>query len=176
MNKPYPIRPASHNLEEASERFFANSLPPNWVAEKPRNDYGVDLRVDIFDGEDATGLELLVQLKASTRASGRETETVGLRVSTYNYLRGKLQVVMLVKYVLTEGEAYWLLLKDIPEPNQTQATFTVRVPKSNKLSSINWKDVHRYVQGVTNEKLAAVRARRLRNRRDAMNAAGKARR
>lgn len=77
-----------------------NALPNNWVVEKPPNDYGVDLRVDIFEGELATGLELLVQLKSSQRASEGDSESISLRLATYNYLWDKLQVVMLVKFVL----------------------------------------------------------------------------
>ncbi|MCI0489836.1 MAG: DUF4365 domain-containing protein [Blastocatellia bacterium] len=95
----YPIRPQSHILETQSERYFANSLPRNWICDKPPNDYGVDLRVDIFEGSRATGLELLVQLKSSRNASEGISEKVRLKVPTYNYLWDKLQVVILVKYV-----------------------------------------------------------------------------
>lgn len=37
--------------------------------QKDRADYGVNVRVDIFENDEATGLELLVQLKASNSAS-----------------------------------------------------------------------------------------------------------
>lgn len=65
----YPVRPDTHNLETLSERFFQNSLPRNWVPHRPPNDYGVDLVVAIFEGEMATGLELLIQLKSSGESS-----------------------------------------------------------------------------------------------------------
>ena len=158
MTPRYPIRPNSHNLEALSERFFERSLPRNWVSNRPPNDYGVDLKVDIFDGDQATGLELLVQLKSSQNASEMETETIALRLETYNHLWDKLQVVMLVKYIETINEAYWLLMKDIPQPNQERRTFTVHIPKENTLSTIDWNDIREYVREVTNEKLAARRA------------------
>ena len=63
--KRYPQRSNTHQLEELSERFFINSLPRNWRSEKPVGDYGVDLQVDIFENDNATGLELLIQLKSS---------------------------------------------------------------------------------------------------------------
>jgi hypothetical protein len=157
MDRAFPIRAESHQLEELSERYFRDSLPKHWAAEKPPNDYGVDLRVDLFEGNQATGLELLVQLKASAKPTGDDTETVRLKTATYNLLCNKLQVTMLVKYVEGEGEAYWLLFRDIPAPSQDQDTFTVHIPKANCLSVIKWLDVQAYVRSVTDTKLAAMR-------------------
>lgn len=157
MDKVFPIRSESHQLEELSGRFFRERLPRNWTAEKPANDYGVDLRVDLFDRDQATGLELLVQLKASAEPTSGEIETVRLKMATYNLLRNKLQIVMLVKYIEREREAYWLLFRDIPTPSQGQKTFTVRIPKSNRISAIRWDEIREYVHGVTNTKLAATR-------------------
>lgn len=153
----FPIRSESHQLEELSERFFRNYLPNNWVTEKPANDYGVDLRVDLFEGCHATGLELLVQLKASKDSSVGESEVVRLKVATYNLLWEKLQVAMLVKFVESEKEAYWLLFKDIPNPPQDQESFTVHIPKTNRLSSAPWPKLQQYVRSVTDKKLAAMR-------------------
>lgn len=157
MDIEFPLRTEAHQLEEVSRRFFQQCLPKNWTSEKPENDYGLDCRVDLFDEEKATGLELLVQLKSSEKATLEDTETVRLSTSTYNYLWNKLQVAMLVKYVEFENEAYWLLFKDIPAPSQEHKTFTVHIPKTNRLSQINWVEVRKYIHGVTDKKLAAIR-------------------
>jgi hypothetical protein len=69
----------------------------------------------------------------------------------------KLQVVMLVKYVAEEDEAYWILLANVPQPNQDQETFTVTIPKTNTLSNIEWVHIQEYVRQLTDEKLAARR-------------------
>jgi Domain of unknown function (DUF4365) len=166
MEKRYPQRANTHQLEELSERFLINSLPRNWRSDKPGGDYGVDQRVDIFEGEYATGLELLVQLKSSKTSQKSEFETVQLRTTTYNYLWDKLQVVMLVKYIEEDNEAYWLLLKDVPEPDQGQQTFTIKIPRTNRLSSIDWRNIQDYVGKVTNEKLASRRRNHLRNNKE----------
>ncbi len=158
----YPQRSEAHQLEELSERFFVRKLPRNWRSDRPGGDYGVDIRVDIFEGDDATGLELLVQLKSSRRASTSDFETIRIRTATYNYLWNKLQIVMLVKYVEPEKEAYWLLLGEVPEPNQDQDSFTVRIPKSNRLSSIDWKIIQDYVREIADGKLATRRINRFR--------------
>lgn len=161
MNRRYPTRPHAHNLEELSVRYFVGCLPHNWTAEKPEADYGVDQRVDIFEGEHATGLELLVQLKATQNSTEGENERIKIRTATYNHLWDKLQVVMLIKYVAEENEAYWILLSEVLEPNQEQETFTVNIPKDNRLSDIDWDYIAGYIREVTDEKLAARRRNRL---------------
>jgi len=153
-----PQRPRNHNIEELSERFFNSCLPENWYSNKPDNDYGVDLIVDLFEGTDATGLELLIQLKSSENSNDSDQESQTLRVATYNYLCKKLQIVLLVKYVVPDNEAYWILLKNIPSPNQDNETFTVHISKENRLSEINWDEIKEYVQEVTDRKLATQNA------------------
>ena len=154
MTTRYPQRDDTHQLEELSERFFVGSPPGNWRAEKPKGDYGVDLKVDIFENNNATAMELLVQLKSSRAASESNSERIILKTATYNYLWDKVQVVLLVKFVEAEGEAYWLLLSDVPEPNQQQKTFSIRIPKKNRISSIDWQAIQDHLRDVTDGKLA----------------------
>lgn len=165
MNARFPQRPAAHQLEEASRRFFVHSLPRNWTSDRPGDDYGVDLRVDMFEGDAATGLELLVQLKASARETAGDVASFRLGVGTFNMLRAKLQVAMLVKYYQADNEAYWLLLREVPEPRAGLQTFTVAIPKANRLSQIDWRLVQDHVRNVTDLKLAAMRRHELQNRR-----------
>ena len=84
-----------------------------------------------------------------------------MKSSTYNHLISKLQVVLIVKYVESVDEAYWLLLKDAQAPADDHETMTVCIPKNHRLSSIDWDDIHRYVRGVTDVKLAAMRRHQL---------------
>ena len=165
MNKKYPNRPESLTLEELSRRYFQSQLPEDWLPEKPSSDYGIDVRVDIFKNHSTTGLELLVQLKSSQKSSQKEYENVSLKVSTYNYLHDKLQVSILVKFIQVENEAYWLLIKDIPSPNQDNESFTVNIPKTNKLSEIKWEEIYSYIQSVTSKKLASIRIDALNKRK-----------
>lgn len=161
MVKRFPQRPESHQLEEASERFFIARLPKNWLSQKAGGDYGVDLKVDIFEGDNAEGLELLVQLKASAQPSDGDSETIRFQTSTYNLLWNKLQVVMLVKYVQAIDEAYWLLLSDVPEPDQSKKSLTVKIPKAHQFSTIDWKEIHNYVLGVHTGKIEGWRRSQL---------------
>ncbi len=161
MEKKLPSKPREHDLEEISKRFFINSLPHDWLAEKPSGDYGVDLVVNIFEDGHTTPYELHVQLKASDNTTDGDDEKVNLRVATYNHLMGALPVTMLVKYVHADKEAYWMLVVDIDTPNQKQETFTVNIPKTNKLSLLDWKNtIGAYIKDVVDYKLASAEEKR----------------
>jgi hypothetical protein len=67
-----------------------------------------------------------------------------------------------VKFIESENEAYWLLFRDIPRPPQDQETFSVHIPKGNRLSAIPWGDIQAYIRSVTDTKLAATRRSRAR--------------
>ncbi|WP_217565114.1 DUF4365 domain-containing protein [Vibrio cholerae] len=153
-----PQRDDNHRLEGISELFFRQNLPQTWTAHKPDPDYGVDLIVDIFDGNNATGRELLIQLKSSQESNvtvDGEFERITLNVSTYNMLWDKLQVVMLVKYVASENQAYWQLLSEVPAPNEENQTISVRMPRANVLGNIEWEPIRNYVEAVHLRKLRA---------------------
>lgn len=154
----FPQRHHTHVLEQQSETYLRTNLPQEWTVNRPQNDYGVDFQLGIAEGGELRGLELIIQLKASLDSNNHEnSEEILLKTTTYNYLRKLLTVVMLVKYVASENEAYWILLRDIPGPNDpAQEKFTVRVPKENRLSNIDWNENIHLVRMITNLKLGAV--------------------
>ncbi|MGY3794668.1 DUF4365 domain-containing protein [Aquimarina sp. 433] len=151
MNK-LPKRDRNKVLERNSVLFFDNCIPNNWTTYKPIEDYGVDLIVNIFEDEHPL-YDFEVQLKSSENSINGEFEKARLKVSTYNYLKNRLHIVMLVKYCEEENEAYWTLLCDIIQPNQSQKTFTVSIPKKNKLSNLDWNSVKAYIKDIVDYKL-----------------------
>jgi hypothetical protein len=158
MGMQFPQRHQSHTLAYESEQFFRDTLPRDWVVHKPEADYGQDLRIELTEDGQLRGCELVVQIKASETPSGNERyESIqGLKVSTYNYLKRVLPVVMFVKYVRSERKAYWVYLGEIPPPSDvSQETLTVRVPKANRLSELTWSEVATHVRKVTHRKLNA---------------------
>jgi len=159
MSTFYPGRPESHQLEDESERFFRQHLPRAWICERPSPDYGVDLRVGIVEQNVVTPRSFLVQLKASESAVEGETVPTTLRLTTFNLLWDHLEVALIVRYVAKEKEAYWILLKDVPEPKQEQETFTVHVPRANKVSDHPWEHIAAYVVDIHQRKLDAARRR-----------------
>ena len=158
MEKKFPIRHENHTLEEKSIIFFRQYLPTDWNVNSIDRDYGQDLNIEIAEDRVYRGLEFIVQLKSSHLPDINGTdERQTLRIATYNYLWDNLRVVLLVKFVEEENEAYWILLKDVPKPNQDNETFTIRIPRQNRLSQLNWNDIADYVRYITQKKLKAGR-------------------
>ena len=156
MTPQLPQRPRAHQLEDESETFFRASLPQPWTCDRPQHDYGVDLRVGLANDGRINGQQLVVQLKASERAESPESVTIRLEVATLFLLRQMLEVVVLVKYVAADQDAYWLLLKDFTaQPAAGQKTITVRIPKRNRISENPWELVANHVQAVHYRKLYA---------------------
>ena len=154
----YPKRHSNHSLEEMSMIFFRQHLPADWNPNTVDRDYGQDLNIEISEDGEYRGLELVVQLKSSDEPNPLgEFERQTFQVSTFNYLRANLRVVLIVKYILAENEAYYILLKDIEDPNQNNESFTINLPRENRLSTINWKTIATYVREVTEKKLAVNR-------------------
>jgi hypothetical protein len=144
-------------LEDESETFLRQHLPPDWTCDRPQHDYGVDLRIGLANEGRVNGQQLIVQLKASDHSHSPDWVIVRLNVATLLLLRGMLEVVMLVKYVAADQEAYWLLLKDFTvhtAPGQQQ-TVTVRVPKANRVTANPWAEIAAHVRAVHFRKLRA---------------------
>lgn len=154
----FPKRHRNHSLEEKSIIFFRSCLPEDWNVNTIDKDYGQDLNIKIAENGEYKGLELIVQLKASHESNiVGNSEVQSFRVSTYNYLRNNLRVVLIVKYIESENEAYWILLKNIAEPDQQSETYTLHIPRENRLSSIEWHEIRNYVREITERKLGSVR-------------------
>lgn len=152
----FPMRPSAHQIEDESIAFFSRHLPVGWTCDRPQHDYGVDLRVGLASDGMINGQQLVVQLKASAEVAHGDSVAVTLEVPTMNYLRNMLEVALIVKYVATEGEAYWLLLKDyVNEPSEGQRTVTIRIPRTNRISANPWDTIAAHVQAVHYRKLRA---------------------
>src|ERR1035437_527828 len=110
MAKKFPIRHENHSLEEKSITFFRQCLPQDWNINSVDKDYGQDLNIEITEGGVYRGLEFIVQLKSSHDTDTQSSyERQVFRVSTYNYLWDNLRVVLIVKYIESENDAYWIL-------------------------------------------------------------------
>ena len=152
----YPQRPMQHELEAESEIFFRQHLPAGYVVNRPNADYGYDFIIDVAENGQMRGINFYVQLKSSERPSGDvENETVRLSTATYNFLKRNVNVVFIVKYVRTENEAYWILLRDIPRPDPDNETFTVHIPKRNRITTINWQETIERVRHIVERKIEA---------------------
>lgn len=148
----YPQRDLNHILENQSRNYLRENLPVEWTSQDVQFDYGQDVLIEIAEEGEMRGLGLIIQLKASHASTGNdEYETIILRQRTYNYLRDRLEVVLLIKYVQGENEAYYKPLSEVEPPeNEAQERFTIRIPKINTISTLDWNEIVNYVREITN--------------------------
>lgn len=144
-----PIRHNNHILETESNKFVSNQIPNEWVIDKPDHDYGIDYNINIVIDNEVTGLGFSVQLKSKIRDNHSDYTTIALKHSTLSLFNTMLAPVLLVAYVKEEKEAYWCWYNDLDiDLTVQQKTFTIQVPKTNKLSELDWSKITKYVQSI----------------------------
>ena len=100
-----PQRPYQHVLESDSRRAFEQRLPTNWTVEPREHDYGIDLDVEIFDGDSATGMRFGVQLKGQVKSD--KPPRVTLKRSTLNYWRESDVPVVVIVWDESTDQVFW---------------------------------------------------------------------
>ncbi|WP_218599403.1 DUF4365 domain-containing protein [Polaribacter sp. NJDZ03] len=152
MNKPN--RHNNHILETESNKFFNFKVPNEWYVDKPEHDYGVDYVVNIVTNNHVTGLSFSVQMKSKIKEKNSNFAVISLKRSTLGLFNTKLEPVFLVAYVQEEKEAYWSWYNELEfDLTSSQKTYTVNIPKTNKLSQIDWNPISKYVQEIFGVKM-----------------------
>lgn len=106
-----PKRPISHQLEEESRIAF-ESLLGTWVYRRKTPDYGIDGEVELFDeNRKASGLQFLVQLKATQRT--RQQCGISLGIEWIKYYQSLELPVLIVLWIKQSGKAFWRWASDI---------------------------------------------------------------
>jgi len=99
-----PGRPRPHELEEASRAGWVRLAPDNWSTEERARDYGIDLDVEIFRAQEATGLRFGVQVKGTDQVA--VPPRVRLRASTWRYwLAQDVPVLLFVWHAKSQTSA-----------------------------------------------------------------------
>lgn len=139
MNE-FPNRHNNHIVEELSERFFKNSIPPSWVTNHFRVDYGTDLNCEIDLHGGMSGVNFSVQLKGKIKDVGKSKVSINkIKRTTINRWLQRLEPTMLVVYIHSEKEAYWTWIKDNSfDLTKNNKLFSISISKESKLSQIDW--------------------------------------
>lgn len=149
-----PNRHNNHILETESNKFFNAQVPNEWFIDKPEHDYGIDYTVNIASNNQVTGLSFSVQLKSKIKETDNESSLIKLKHSTLGLFNTKLEPVLLIVYIREEKEAYWCWYNELNiDLTLTQKTYSIQIPKTNKLSQIDWESVSKYVQGIFSIKM-----------------------
>lgn len=94
----YPKRPQSHVVGDSAVDIFRSACPKEWVVHPIRQDYGLDLRVELTTEGQLTGEEFFVQVKGRGSVIPGADGFARIRVAptTVNYWLGKLHPTMVV--------------------------------------------------------------------------------
>jgi tetratricopeptide (TPR) repeat protein len=149
LNTIFPNRHRNHEIETLSERFFKNCCPVSWVINTFKLDYGTDYNCEITTDKKVTGNNFSVQLKGKETESSSETVKISLDRKNINRWLNKLEPTMIIVFIVDENEAFWIWFEnntvDLTKKNES---FTISIPRQNKLSKIDWDFISNYVGSI----------------------------
>lgn len=145
----FPERHRNHEIETLSENYFRNQIPLSWVLNKFTLDYGVDYNCEIVIDKMVSGMNFSVQLKGKEKEENKEFVKIKIKRTTINRWLKKLEPTMIIAYIIEENEAYWMWFENnTVDLTLDQQTFTINIPKKNKLSDNNWENCKDYIENI----------------------------
>ncbi len=122
-----PQRPRTHVQESASRSALQNLIPDEWTISRVENDYGLDERVEIFEGGFATALGFWVQLKSTDEQELWKALAEPVAISALNYMSAQAEPVLLVRHHAPTDRLYgfWLHRRNVVLRNPDQKTVTL---------------------------------------------------
>jgi hypothetical protein len=149
-----PKRPRAHVLETLSRQYVESIFPAEWVCRRVEDDYGLDMRVEIVAGENVTGLEFSIQLKATDHLKTSGDDVLHrCDVSTAHYFLRRPEPVMYLVYDAQGETAYWLWMQpylrqlDETRPGwRNQKTTRIRISRANHLTPESVPAIADYVR------------------------------
>ena len=135
-----PKRPRNHILGDEAVRFIIKELPSEWTYDEVSRDYGIDIKVEIFENNQATGFHFSIQSKGLRVENHPNIVHIkNIKKTTINFWRYRIEPVILIAYVATDNKAYWLWFDpqdfDLTSP---QKKYSIKIPKTNKINPQTW--------------------------------------
>jgi len=145
----YPNRHRNHEIETLSERFLKNLLPVSWVTNSFQIDYGTDYNCEITTERQVTGNNFSIQLKGKETEQNLDSVKIILKRTNINRWLSRLEPTIIIVYIVDEHEAYWKWFEDnTVDLTQNNESYTVTIPRKNKLSQLKWDLVAEYVKSI----------------------------
>lgn len=139
-----PKRIETHRIDTKAVRTIFTHLNENWLVRSlEERDYGIDLQLERFDLDDATGDFIFVQVKGTDKAFKENVQLSGFPVDTVNYalmfdvpffIFHTSNASKQTKYVWLQNYVETRLEKDTPQW-KTQDSVTIYFPEENNLES-----------------------------------------
>lgn len=113
-------------------------IPSAWTVSDVVNDYGLDLRVEIFEQGHATSHSFWIQLKGTDEPDLRKALRRSFDLSSLAYMSAQADPVLLVRYHSPTRALFgqWLHAKDIVLKKTAQKSYTVKWVLSDRLDSV----------------------------------------
>jgi tetratricopeptide (TPR) repeat protein len=97
-------RTKQHVLETESRRALESLLPPEWIFRVKTPDYGIDIEIEIVEGEEVTNKVLWVQLKATQDV--KRKGSYQMRTDHLQYYEGCPLPVVILYWIKPENTFY----------------------------------------------------------------------
>lgn len=151
--KKYPNRHRNHEIETLSEIFLKNHIPVSWIINAFQIDYGTDYNCEITSENKVIGNNFSIQLKGKETEKNQEMVKIVLKRTNINRWLNRLEPTLIVVYIVDENEAYWKWIKnDTVNLTQNNNSFTISIPRKNKLSNLNWELIAEFVKSIFNKR------------------------
>lgn len=147
----HPTRTRDHVLETETEKYVQRFIPSEWLFEKEKHDYGIDLRVEITipsntvkHGKEevasqVTGVYFSIQLKGTDKLFVNKERTHvshKCKVSALNYYLSRPEPIIYLVYDAKADIAYWVFIQDYIRGQKdnswkNQESLTINIPIKN---------------------------------------------
>jgi len=108
-----PRRPRCHELDDEAEVFVRQVFPSSWTIERVQRDYGTDLLVHVFEGQQATAWYFMIQLKGTHRPRRLGADVLlSCKRASLNFWNRHIFPVMVVLYDAESRVGYWLWVQE----------------------------------------------------------------
>jgi tetratricopeptide (TPR) repeat protein len=130
MAQKLPKRTKQHRRDDRTQRVWAFVLPNSWTyAPTEQREYGIDGRVELFDGDDTTGLIFNVQLKGTDKTS--ESTAPPIKTTTRNYWKSLDLPTLVVLVDASENVHYeWAHKLDVYGRRENAAKYVFELPNT----------------------------------------------
>lgn len=137
-------RTQTHITDTLAIREIMSKLPENWLVRGlEERDYGIDLSIELYDGEEPTGCFSLIQVKGTSKAFSDPVSLSGFPTKTLKYAELFPEAFFIFHTSNQDKETYFVwaqkyisvrLKKDVPNW-EVQDSTTIHFPDENILGS-----------------------------------------
>lgn len=133
-------------LEDESSNEFRRLLPSAWIVRDKTPDVGIDLEIEIVEGEEVTNKTFLVQLKATESTKSTSAKIFySMKTKNLKYYENCRTPVIIVIWVKPTREFFYIFaqqyineLLSFKNPNwRAQKTCTIEFPLDSKITDVS---------------------------------------